>query len=151
MTSSENLTHVKFFLLQKLLNSKLVQKFLNQRNENKPRIKNLYQSLSIQAIIQIRMKVLLHCLLALHKQLQAKLSAVKMLMTASHQVTLQVTLKRSSGSHYCGGSIISADKVMCAAHCKQSNDNWTAGAGSAVNAYQRQGKNYIYFRNRIFC
>ena len=65
----------------------------------------------------------------------------------------QVTLKRSSGSHYCGGSIISADKVMCAAHCKQSNDNWTAGAGSAVNAYQRQGKNYLtlvlYCRNRI--
>jgi len=56
----------------------------------------------------------------------------------------QVTLKRSSGSHYCGGSIISNDKVMCAAHCKQSNDNWTAGAGSAVMAYQRQGKNFNY-------
>ena len=54
----------------------------------------------------------------------------------------QVTLKRSSGgSHYCGGSIIAPDKVMCAAHCKQSNDNWTAGAGSAVMAYQRQGMN----------
>ena len=51
----------------------------------------------------------------------------------------QVTLKRSSGSHYCGGSIIAPDKVMCAAHCKQSNDNWTAGAGSAVIGYQRQG------------
>ena len=59
------------------------------------------------------------------------------------QFPFQVTLKRSSGSHYCGGSIISSDKVMCAAHCKQSNDNWTAGAGSAINNHQRQGTNSL--------
>merc|ERR1712235_62116 len=38
----------------------------------------------------------------------------------------QVTLKRSSGSHYCGGSIINTNKVMCAAHCRQSTNSWTA-------------------------
>merc|ERR1712168_1142582 len=52
----------------------------------------------------------------------------------------QVTLKRATGSHYCGGSIIGADKVMCAAHCRQSNNNWTAGAGSVNISGQRQNK-----------
>merc|ERR1711936_1157586 len=49
----------------------------------------------------------------------------------------QVTLKRSSGSHFCGGSIIGANKIMCAAHCKQSSTNFTAGAGSAKLSSQR--------------
>merc|ERR1712193_167139 len=50
----------------------------------------------------------------------------------------QVTLKRSSGSHFCGGSIINSNKVMCAAHCKQSSTNYTAGAGSVSLNGQRQ-------------
>ena len=29
---------------------------------------------------------------------------------------------------------------MCAAHCKQSSNNWTAGAGSATRTRQRQTK-----------
>merc|ERR1712235_126934 len=52
----------------------------------------------------------------------------------------QVTLKRSSGSHYCGGSIINTNKVMCAAHCRQSTNSWTAGAGSVNISGQRQNK-----------
>ena len=51
-----------------------------------------------------------------------------------HQVTLQ-----NRGSHYCGGSIINTNKVMCAAHCKQSG-TLTAGAGSASRTRQRQTK-----------
>merc|ERR1711935_472127 len=50
----------------------------------------------------------------------------------------QVSLKRSTGSHFCGGSIINSNKVMCAAHCKQSSVNFTAGAGSAALNSQRQ-------------
>merc|ERR1712141_498118 len=53
----------------------------------------------------------------------------------------QVSLKRATGSHYCGGSIINSNKVMCAAHCKQSSNNFTAGAGSATMRDQRQVKN----------
>merc|ERR1711990_68094 len=53
----------------------------------------------------------------------------------------QVSLKRASGSHYCGGSVINTNKVMCAAHCKQSSNNFTAGAGSAEVRNQRQVKN----------
>merc|ERR1712110_22845 len=53
-----------------------------------------------------------------------------------HQVTLQ-----NRGSHYCGGSIINTNKVMCAAHCKQSG-TLTAGAGSASRTRQRQTKNF---------
>ena len=51
-----------------------------------------------------------------------------------HQVTLQ-----RSGGHYCGGSIINTNKVMCAAHCKQTG-SLTAGAGSATRTRQRQTK-----------
>jgi len=54
----------------------------------------------------------------------------------------QVTLKRSSGSHFCGGSVINTNKVMCAAHCKQSSTNFSAGAGSATLANQRQVRVY---------
>merc|ERR1712123_230484 len=50
----------------------------------------------------------------------------------------QVSLKRSTGSHFCGGSIINSNKVMCAAHCKQSSVNFTAGAGSVALNSQRQ-------------
>jgi len=53
----------------------------------------------------------------------------------------QVSLKRASGSHFCGGSVINTNKVMCAAHCKQSTTNYTAGAGSATLANQRQKNN----------
>ena len=76
------------------------------------------------------------------------------------QFPWQVTLARASGSHYCGGSILAPTKVrktsaqpwsslsnfniqfqvMCAAHCKQSTNNWTAGAGSATRSRQRQTK-----------
>jgi len=56
------------------------------------------------------------------------------------QFPWQVTLARSSGSHYCGGSILAPTKVMCAAHCKQSTNTWTAGAGSATRSRQRQTK-----------
>merc|ERR1719378_557203 len=44
----------------------------------------------------------------------------------------QVSLKRATGSHYCGGSVIGPQYVMCAAHCKQSSLSFTAGAGSAT-------------------
>merc|ERR1712179_156487 len=50
----------------------------------------------------------------------------------------QVTLKRSSGSHFCGGSVIAPTKVMCAAHCKQSSTNFSAGAGAVGINSQRQ-------------
>ena len=51
---------------------------------------------------------------------------------------LQVSLKRATGSHFCGGSIINTNKVMCAAHCKQSSNNFKAGAGSVSLNSQRQ-------------
>merc|ERR1712088_1240358 len=50
----------------------------------------------------------------------------------------QVSLKRATGSHYCGGSVIGPNMVMCAAHCKQSSLSFTAGAGSATLMEQRQ-------------
>ena len=51
----------------------------------------------------------------------------------------QVTLKRSLGDHYCGGSIINYNKVISAAHCKQPNNNWSASAGSVtLNAQLQQ-------------
>ena len=50
----------------------------------------------------------------------------------------QVTLKRSLGDHYCGGSIINYNKVITAAHCKQPNNNWSASAGSVNLNAQRQ-------------
>ncbi|CAG5079017.1 Oidioi.mRNA.OKI2018_I69.PAR.g9147.t1.cds [Oikopleura dioica] len=54
------------------------------------------------------------------------------------QFPWQVTLKRATGSHFCGGSILKNDVVMCAAHCKQSSNTFTAGAGSASLNGQRQ-------------
>merc|ERR1719468_289786 len=54
------------------------------------------------------------------------------------QFPWQVSLKRATGSHYCGGSIIKNNVVMCAAHCKQSTNSFTAGAGSASLNGQRQ-------------
>jgi len=49
-----------------------------------------------------------------------------------------VTLKRATGSHYCGGSIINVNKVMCAAHCKTPSSSITLGAGSVTLREQRQ-------------
>jgi V8-like Glu-specific endopeptidase len=49
-----------------------------------------------------------------------------------------VSLKRATGSHFCGGSVIKNNVVMCAAHCKQSTNSFTAGAGSASLNGQRQ-------------
>merc|ERR1719192_337793 len=44
----------------------------------------------------------------------------------------QVSLQSSGGGHMCGGSIISATKVVCAAHCTQrSASNYRIRAGSA--------------------
>ena len=50
----------------------------------------------------------------------------------------KVTLKRSLGDHYCGGSIINYNKVISAAHCKQPNNNWSASAGSVILNAQLQ-------------
>jgi len=55
------------------------------------------------------------------------------------QFPWQVTLTKNN-SHYCGGSIIGSNKVMCAAHCYQSNGTLKAGAGSATRASQPQVK-----------
>ena len=52
-----------------------------------------------------------------------------------------MTLKRSNGSHYCGGSVINTNKVMSAAHCKQSTNDFTAGAGSITLTKQTQVRN----------
>merc|ERR1712025_90610 len=54
-----------------------------------------------------------------------------------HQVALV-----SSGSHYCGGSIIAPTKVMSAAHCKQTRGTLSAGAGSATRTMQPQIKSF---------
>lgn len=51
----------------------------------------------------------------------------------------QVTLKKSNGSHYCGGSIVSTLKVMTSASCHQtSSAGLQAGAGSVRINSQRQ-------------
>lgn len=47
-------------------------------------------------------------------------------------------MKRSTGSHFCGGSIINSNKIMCAAHCKQSSTGFSAGAGAVSLTAQRQ-------------
>ncbi|XP_078490083.1 trypsin alpha-like [Ciona intestinalis] len=40
-------------------------------------------------------------------------------VTSTSFAPWQVSLQRS-GSHFCGGSIISATRIMCAAHCVQT-------------------------------
>ena len=63
----------------------------------------------------------------------------------------QVTLKRSLGDHYCGGSIINYNKVITAAHCKQPNNNWSASAGSVnLNAQRQQiaGSSQVILRRQ---
>ena len=49
----------------------------------------------------------------------------------------------SNGSHYCGGSIIAPTKVMSAAHCKQTGNRLSAGAGSATRTNQPQNKSFV--------
>jgi len=59
----------------------------------------------------------------------------------------QVTLYTGTSSHFCGGSIIKENKIMCAAHCKQSRD-FKAGAGSVTRTSQPQNLN-IASRNQL--
>ena len=47
-------------------------------------------------------------------------------------------MKRANGSHFCGGSIINTNKVISAAHCKQTTNYFTTGAGSVSLNNQRQ-------------
>ena len=53
----------------------------------------------------------------------------------------KVTLKKSNGSHYCGGSILSSLKIMTTATCHQTTvSGCKAGAGSVRINSQRQTK-----------
>ena len=163
LTSDVNITNVKFSqFFQKLLNSNFFQILQEQRNEDKLRIQNAehcFLARGARSTVQVQLGFL-----GQGRNFDPDKSSIALLVGASHaapskiiggqnaydgQFPHQVTLKRSSGSHYCGGSIIAPDKVMCAAHCKQSNDNWTAGAGSAVIAYQRQGTDFIFLKEDL--
>uniref|UniRef100_H2Z2K3 Peptidase S1 domain-containing protein n=1 Tax=Ciona savignyi TaxID=51511 RepID=H2Z2K3_CIOSA len=59
-------------------------------------------------------------------------------VTSTSFAPWQVSLQKS-GSHFCGGSIISATKIMCAAHCVQSPASSTTVVAGTVQ-YRNPGQ-----------
>uniref|UniRef100_H2Z2J8 Peptidase S1 domain-containing protein n=1 Tax=Ciona savignyi TaxID=51511 RepID=H2Z2J8_CIOSA len=59
-------------------------------------------------------------------------------VTSTSFAPWQVSLQKS-GSHFCGGSIISSTKIMCAAHCVQSPASSTTVVAGTVE-YKNPGQ-----------
>lgn len=64
-----------------------------------------------------------------------------------HQFPYQVSLRSATNSHFCGGSIITADWVLTAAHC--TIDGTPASTRVIVNAHHFSNDGVTYETQRI--